>query len=192
MGYPPQGLWGGGAVTITEHHYAFRMDRESFAIWDGDYGGWCCRSKNALYSISSILLTKPQYGFGTYRCYGKILLNGTPSVLYVMGFERHHGFFEEGIIGFFRGTNYYNVVTAWDGTYTITSLTGQDWTIEREFKIVWTSTQVDFYVDGSLVASHTTDIPQSELSWFIESSTPTTELPGGEIGVWQRNFEKIE
>lgn len=183
--YPPQGK-------LREHHYAFRMDRYSFAYWDGDYGGWCCRSKNEKGTISSILLTKPQYHFGTYKCRGKIYLGGTPNVLYVMGFERHHGFCEEGIIGFYRGANYYNVITAWDGSYTITSLSGQDWTVEREFKIVWTSTQVDFYVDGALVASHTTDIPQGHLSWMIESATPPDVEPGGEIGVWQKDFVKIE
>jgi len=56
------------------------------------------------------------------------------------------------------------------GTYFFTTSAGlstatnlaEDWSIEHEFDIEWTSTEAKFYQDGVLRATHTTNIPTVE------------------------------
>ena len=67
--------------------------------------------------------------------------------------------------------------TYWNGSGTTVTLSGQDWTTEREFKIVWDSSKVDFYVGGVLVSSHTTDVPQDPMTRFIEINNSESNAP---------------
>jgi len=51
--------------------------------------------------------------------------------------------------------------TNWSGlqNYQDTEITGFDQTVSHDFKIVWNANEVDWYVDGQLVVSHTQSVP---------------------------------
>lgn len=51
--------------------------------------------------------------------------------------------------------------TNWSGlqNYQDTEITGFDQTLSHDFKIVWKASEVDWYVDGQLIVSHTQAVP---------------------------------
>lgn len=63
------------------------------------------------------------------------------------------------------------------GTVTKTTVSTRDWTVEHTMKIDWQSGQVDFYEDGTLLASHTTNVPSVPLTPKIQSTTHNTTAP---------------
>jgi len=78
-----------------------------------------------------------------------------------------HWFFLEpakGVYGDYQGIRhddtYHCVESRSGGVETQTNLTGQDWTVETEFAIAhwYDQTETRFYINGALVATHTTNI----------------------------------
>lgn len=80
-------------------------------------------------------------------------------------------------------------ITVNSGTATTTSLTGITVTNKWfKFKVVATSTSVMYYVDGSLVATHTTNIPTARMGYGFginNNSTSTT------VGIYADYFRAI-
>jgi len=168
---------------------AVRMDRFSMAYWDGTY--WVCRNWDKLGSVSSVLWVNKTYGYGTYQWKGKITMPSNAGFIF-MGFEKSHGFAADGLIAFvvYSGPSY-RTQTVLGVNIEENILAGQDWTVERTFRIEWSATQVVFKVDGATVATHTTVIPPENIPFFIESGTHEHLLPDGEQAVYARSFEVI-
>ena len=130
----------------------------------------------------SSLLTARQFPVGNYEWYGKMTPQ-TNSYAFA-GFEFHHGYTVDGVVMFFTDGTAYKVRTGTGGSFgtgganTDTTLSGQDWTTEKLFKIEWTSAQVKFYVAGSLVATHTTNIPNLAMPFFLEAGVAGTASGG--------------
>jgi len=137
----------------------------------------------------SLITLGIDFDYGTYQCKGKI--DNTPAgvIQIVFGFENLHGWSSEGIMDFYFGGSVYTMRTSWAGSETTTTLAGQDWTSERTFKFIWTSTSVKGYVNGALVATHTTDISQSAMNLFCELST-TGSPPA--VQTYVRTFKEFE
>jgi len=74
------------------------------------------------------------------------------------------------------------------GSETSTFPTGRVWTTEHTFKIEWKSTSIKFYEDGTLLATHTTNIPTIDLRPYIEAYTGTVAAPTTPPKVSARNF----
>lgn len=129
------------------------------------------------------------FSYGTYQWKGKFLNVGTNKRLW-MGFEYRHGRADNGIIAFRHIGSGYRVSTSWNGSMTHEDLTGQDWTSETEFKIVWTSSKVEFYVDGVLKATITTNIPQAPMGFFAEVGTLST-APTTDSKIYVKDFEVL-
>jgi len=138
-------------------------------------GYYVVRVIKASGSVIELFTLRRRFGPGKYEAYGKAPASAFDgyNTLYLFGFERHPGWADEGIIYFKYGGGSYNVKTAWDGNSTLTDIGTQDWTVDRKFTIDWTLSKVDFYIDDSLIASHTTNIPQGPMALFIEAMSPT-------------------
>jgi len=119
------------------------------------------------------------FGFGQYEWKAKADNNETNSYLYLGGLEYHHGWYNEGIICLRWSGTEYAVCTTWSGGETATSVNDIDFTIERTIMINWTSSYVEYYIDGVLKANHTSNVPQAPMQLFAEvgigASAPTTE-----------------
>jgi len=150
---------------------AVRMQEDALVYYDDPY--MVCRGK-VLVAAPPLghqhcsWVTLADYAFGTYEWKGKIL-GCDHGEEYPGGFEHHHGWPLEGLITFIYVEGVYKSWTSWAGTQTLTTLAGQDWTVERTFKVVWAADSVKFYVDGVLVATHTTNVPQEAMNFFSEA-----------------------
>ncbi|UCE43724.1 MAG: hypothetical protein JSV57_05065 [Candidatus Bathyarchaeota archaeon] len=158
---------------------AFRLERTGLIYYDDPY--IICRVMNTSTNVyASWLGWGRLYGFGVYEWKGKIENPGANRVIIPGGFERHHGWALEGTIHPYNTGGIYKFRTCReDGVMEQTNLTGQDWTVETTFKIEWTSNHVRFFVDGTLEATHTLAVPQSQMQLFAEAgvagSLPTKE-----------------
>jgi len=131
-----------------------------------------------------------QFGFGTYQWKAKATNCTNPNIMYIFGLEWHHGRGADGIIDFWFNGTHYAADNSYNGVYTFTVLAAQDWTVERTFKINWTSASIKFYIDGALKATHNTNVPQYPMCFFGESFTGGTP-PAYESFLKIRNFEEI-
>lgn len=64
------------------------------------------------------------------------------------------------------GTTAYYLLSRAGGTQTSTSLTGQNWTVERTFRLSCTTSATTGYVDGAQVGQNTTNISTVEPRFF--------------------------
>lgn len=150
-----------------------------------------------MFTYCSLHMINKQYGpYGTFRAFGYVTFPADfYGQVYPFFLERIHGWGAEGLIGFVYQNGQYRSISGALGGVTFTNLVGQDWTTEKEFKVVWTSGQVEFYVAGGLVATHTTDVPANSQSWGIESvqwwRSGSGSEPLGECATYQRDFEQI-
>jgi len=112
--------------------------------------------------------TVKRYGFGTYEWKAK--MGGVNSgEEYAGGFEYHHGFPLEGLITIIYLNGVLKFWTSWGGNQTQTNITGVDVTVEHTYRIQWTSSSVQLWIDGVSKAIHTTNIPQAPMSFFSEA-----------------------
>jgi hypothetical protein len=140
-------------------------------------------------SYPASFVTQRQFPVGNYQWRGKIEGPENYVLLYCGGFEYEHGWGDRGIIGFYNDESWggYCTITGAGGDVTRTVLSGQDWTVERVFKVEWSSAQVKFYVDGELVSTHTTNIPNVPMMFFNE----VTVFPGAPSGKVARSYIRI-
>jgi len=205
----PNGLTQPSDVRIIEHYHgqervylwsglAFspistRTGTDSLTYYDSQDGAYTIymTSSVAANQFFSFWTMEQQFGFGTYQWKGKISNDSNANLMYfVGGLEWHHGRMGDGIICFYFNGTHYKIVNTYNMLDTETVLTGQDWKIERTFKIEWSSTQVKFYIDGTLKATHSTNIPQYPMCFFAESFTGGTP-PAYESFLKIRYFEEI-
>jgi len=128
-------------------------------------------------------LTTKLYGFGTYQWYGYCKLTDLGQE-YPGGFELNHGYPDDGLIVFMHIKEiglpeHYYAWNSYNGSSTTTeiSLTGS-WKTPRLFGIVWSATAVDYYIDGTLVAHNTTNVPQASMGFFFEAMTKRNVYTG--------------
>jgi len=107
------------------------------------------------------------FSYGTYQWVAKIENPGTGRDLYVGFAEEAPSQYKDSIFLYNRDGGY-RAETFKAGTSTLTTLT-EDWTVDRTFKVVWSSTKVEFYRDGVLIATHTTNIPTVKCIAFMEA-----------------------
>jgi hypothetical protein len=130
------------------------------------------------------------------KCRGRINLASAEAAQWVLGMEP-----EGGGTDFLGNQGWAFLCNLSNGTYSArsndgvatesTSLAGQDWTTEREFKIDWTATYVRFYVDGALVAEHTTRIPNVPMFVYVETSVPSGVTTTTAVAVYL-NYPTLE
>ncbi|MEM3618231.1 MAG: hypothetical protein QXK47_04055 [Candidatus Bathyarchaeia archaeon] len=60
------------------------------------------------------------------------------------------------------------IIAGYAGSVSYTTITGWDPSVESELKIDWSSTKVDFYTDGTLRGSLTTNVPQCAMPYCHE------------------------
>jgi hypothetical protein len=153
-----------------------RMGKYAQVFYEGGYI-WVRAGATLDVWASAILIGADiNFGFGTYQWKGLVNPEANKGMI-PFGFERYHGIAGEGLIDMRVDDTTYYARTNWQGNSTYTVLGGQDWSIEKTFKIVWSNTKVEFYVDGALVATHTTNIPQVPMSPFMESWTHADNPP---------------
>jgi len=150
------------------------------AYHDGKY--LVCRSMAGSYAAQLFSFGR-RYHFGIYQARAKITQPGRGKVAWLLGFENHPGWASEGVIGFLNGSGTCKARTRDGVGAESTTLTGEDWTTEKTFKIAWSSTSVKFYIDDVLKATHTKRVPTMTMCWFIETA--------GDIAVYQRDFVQL-
>jgi len=122
--------------------------------------------------------------YGTYEWVARIVNPTANRYLYVGLSEKAATIYRAGEIFALNELGSYKLKNRVKAAVTSTTLVGQDWTTERKFKIVFSSAAVELYVDGSLVAKHTTNIPSpSNLHIiFIEAwQGATADTTDGEV-----------
>jgi len=137
---------------------------------------------NAIAHVS----TWKRVGYGTYEWQARIVNPGAEKNLYVGFGERASAFWTDAIFVFDRFGTYY-FTTYKDGVGTQTTLTGQDWTVERTFKVEWSPGSAKLYVDGTLLATHTTNVPDVKMVRFIEIGHTAT-APANLSQIYARGF----
>ena len=119
-------------------------------------------------------ITTKLYGFGTYQWYAYCNLTDYGEE-YPGGFELNHGYPNDSLICFIHingATEHYYAWNTYNGSSTQTEITVTgSWKAERLFGIVWSSTAVNYYLDGVLVATNTTNVPQASMGFFSEACT---------------------
>jgi len=99
-----------------------------------------------------------EYGMGRACLIGKISAYEAGKSFFPIFSEPRKGLYDE-FFGFLVSDTTHTARTVAGGVETRTLLTGQDWTVEREFSLKYTpGSEVKFYVDGTLVATHTTNV----------------------------------
>jgi hypothetical protein len=109
----------------------------------------------------------------TMQCTAKSSAKIANLYQYLFGLEDAPGF-RNGTA--FRNNTADNTITlmnAANGTTTSTSTTAYDPTVKHTYKIEWTSTQINYYIDGTLVATATTNIPTVPMQPFVEQANNT-------------------
>lgn len=131
-----------------------------------------------------------KFGFGTYQ-WKHLLVNIGANRSQLVGFEWRHGWANLGLISAECVYGTYQLRTCTGGNSTTIPLTAQDWTVEKIMKIVWDSTFVQLYIDGGLVGTSNTNIPQTTMDAFLEPYTGA-EAPAVEFAVetW-KEFQKL-
>lgn len=117
----------------------------------------------------SVLTLENTFGFGSYKWRAKATNPGPFKQHWLGGFERHHGFPTEGLIGFWVVNGICKAITHWEDASEDTTLSGQDWTEERTFKVSWTPSKVEYFVNDGVVAGHSANVPQGPMSFFFEA-----------------------
>jgi len=59
-----------------------------------------------------------------------------------------------------------------------TAVSGLFGTTEADYEIVWTSSEIKFYKDGALVATHTSNIPTSAITVNVQARNKDTAVAG--------------
>jgi len=170
--------------SIAEHYipYVARMDEYALCYIKDGYFICRCRANltDGLNHYSSWLIVGKLYGYGTYEWIGKIKNPGSQRRMY-LGFEKTHGWGDEGLAVFANVLGTYKTITYDDnGNEETQTLSGQDWTSDTIFKIEWTATYVKFYIDDILKTTHSTRVPTGPAHFLLEiganhTPAPTTE-----------------
>jgi hypothetical protein len=109
-----------------------------------------------------------QYGpYGTFVWYGLITTPAANRTQLVGWGEEFGAQFHDAIIIQNNGVNY-QLYTSSAGVNTTTNIVGQDWTVERQFQIVWAAGSCALYVNGALVATNNANVPSVRLVKLIE------------------------
>jgi len=154
---------------IPEYMPFYDVSKLSCVYYDG--ANIVCHMKVATDRFSKFTTYKRYPVYGTYRWRGRISGLHLESWKYPGSFEALP--FDGSYIQFlardtYRFGTHDDVASEW------TDLTGQDWTVEREFKVVWDATKVEAYIDGALVATHTTRVPPDPQMFFAETTQTAT------------------
>lgn len=170
-----------------------RTDTDGIVYFASDYDGYVLYLTGTVADKYYSLWTIGQvFGFGTYQW--KIKLVGVvANQNHTFGLEFHHGLAAQGIIQFFVQGGVlpsYQVSTNYGGAGETTILAGQDWTVERIIKVVWTPSSVKYYIDNNLVATHSLYVPQKPMCFFMESFTGAV-APAASSFLYIKNFEEI-
>jgi hypothetical protein len=150
--------------------------RKAFGVWDDfhgtlplyrmgtvEYDGEYVRLDNPSGSYNAwrtgISYTRVQYGTpmrGALDFRGKGYATDDTSIYFFFlepakgDYSNYQGFRHDGAN--------YCVESRSGGIETQTNLTGQDWKVETEFRIHYRTDEARFYINGSLVVTHTTDL----------------------------------
>lgn len=109
------------------------------------------------------------HGYGTYEWKAKVADEPAGLDQYVGFAERFPICYKDSIFVWWDGTNH-RFETYAAGVSTNTNLAAQDWTTERDFKVVWAVNDAELFVDGGSVAHHFANVPNGRLIMFIEIS----------------------
>lgn len=178
-------------------HLAYRMGHEAWVYYDDPY--ITVRVGTGTPSQAGSWLSAGRvYGHGTYqwrgRCSGGLPGGGMASGTFVIlgGFENHHGSALEGLISAEWTGSRYQFRTTWAGGQELTWISGANWLPEREFRINWRASGVQFYVDNVLEATHTVSIPMATMQLFAEIITTANPSGTGAFSFFKReSFEQI-
>lgn len=115
------------------------------------------------------LLSPERVSYGTYANDAKVSQCIADVIVHIWGAEETGSLYENNWDFFYSGaTTLYKVGNQKDGASTTTTLAGQDWTVEQEFKAVWAVGSIEFWVGGVLKATHNTNIPTVDMQLFAE------------------------
>jgi hypothetical protein len=146
-----------------------RMEPHALVYFEDPYFVCRVRAGGPDEQWCSVLTLQNTFGFGTYHWKAKASNPGRYEHHWLGGFERHHGFSNEGIIGFWIVDGSYKVLTCWDGKCEDTSLLEENWTSESEFSINWTPKKIEYLVGQRLIATHVNTVPQGRMNFFFEA-----------------------
>jgi len=154
---------------------AFRVDLDGLIYYEDPY--IVIRMHNTASKVASWLAFGKTFSFGTYEWKGRMVEPVTDATIYLGILEKRHGWADEGLIALLHDGSdhkYYfktsNEVKGGAGSES-TEIIGIDFTVEKTFKIEWTSTFVKFYIDDVLKATHNTKVPQDPMQIFSEVIT---------------------
>ena len=129
-------------------------------------------------------------GYGTYEWKAK-LENPVAKTDIFLGFvEEYAGQYTDSIfLECLDGTYYFRTRKA--GALTSTALAGQDWTSERTFKVIWSATSAELFVDDVSKATHNTNVPTVNGVFFIEAYHYDAVAPASGAKAYFKDFKKL-
>lgn len=105
--------------------------------------------------------------YGTWQWIGRITTPAASRLQFVGFGEESPVQYKDSIQIHHNGVNYY-LDTYKNNVLTSTILAGQDWTVDRTFKLEWALNFARLSVDGVVVATHITNVPDVPLVIFME------------------------
>lgn len=168
--------------SIAKHGYlplAYRMDEQALVYYKPPYFVVRAHANmNDSNHFGSFTSAGVAFGYGVYEWKAKIKNPVPRTVIYPGGFEKTHGWGDGGSILIQVDEGTYKFITFDDdGKRDMTILSGEDWTTEKTFRVVWSATQVDLYIDGRLKASHSRRVPTEPMQFFAEVGTYINPAP---------------
>jgi len=146
-----------------------RMQAHALVYFDDPYFVCRVRAGGPEEQWCSVLTLENTFGFGTYYWRAKASSPGSHRHHWLGGFERHHGFPTDGMIGFWILDGTCKVMTCSDGICEDTVFSQEDWTSERIFKIIWSPLKVEYFLEETLLATHTKNVPKEPMNFFFEA-----------------------
>lgn len=176
---------------------AYRMDEDIIVYYDAPW--FIVRSHvpgaaNLTNHFGSWITMGMNFTYGKYEWKG-LITNPAARIVHYMGFEKHHGWGNEGMIiaACQEGTYSFRTYNDTGGLET-TNLGGEDWTSEKTFMVNWTANYCEFYVDDVLKANHT-KVPTAPIFHFLgEVGTYHSPMPAVEGFVYVKNhsFREVD
>lgn len=184
---PEEGQTNLSVVGVREPFFVGNTKYAQLAF-DGEYLHFFWTANLALQWVG--LRSLYTLSYGTYQWKGYI--NAIANITYFVGLlERHAGQSNEGaILAYYASGNYY-FKNSEGGSEQVTTLSGQDWTTLKTFKVVWSATDVYFYVDDVEVAHHTTNIPISPMSLLFGEFAGGAVAPASNCHMYLKDFREL-
>lgn len=214
--------WDSGEAILNNHKGVYQTDRVSvkdgyLILRLTQENGPVGTNSNGVISRGGEIYTKNKYGYGTYEIRMRVALTSpTPlglgvakagskssALLYYKNSQTEIDFIVEGkpsLSNWLEMMNWKNPDSAkpivWPDSYVYRTYTGKvvNGMIDgfKTYKWVWSSGKIEFYVDGVLMATHTTNVPSAAGFFILNLKGTNKDAVGGFASVGVNRYMYVD